>query len=218
MTSTCSAVATAESRNAGYLAGPLAGAPREDETLLARLRSGDDAAFEELVLANTGRLLAVARRLLRHEQDAREAVQDGLVSALRALPTFRGDSQVSTWLHRIVVNTALMTLRRRRRRPETSIESFLPRFEPAGHHSSPGAEWVSVERALLTEETRARVRAAIDRLPDAYRTVLLLRDIEELDTPSVAQMLGITVNTVKIRLHRARQALATLLTPVIAES
>ncbi len=216
MTQVAAVVADWKPRETGFTPGHAAGQPRADQALLARLQRGDDDAFEALVRANAGRLLAVARRLLRNDEDAREAVQDGLLSACRALPEFRGDSQLSTWLHRIVVNTALMKLRTRRRRPETSIELYLPTFSADGHRLSPEGEWLNVEHALEAKEMRAQVRAAIDRLPDAYRTVLLLRDIEEIETPRVAEMLGITVNAVKVRLHRARQALATLLRPVFA--
>ena len=103
--------------------------------------------------------------------------------------------------------------RTRSRRPEESIEELLPRFIEDGHHAEPTSDWGSATTLLEQRETRERVRSAIDRLPDSYRTVLLLRDIEELDTAEAAQLLGLTPNTVKIRLHRARQALAKLLEP-----
>jgi RNA polymerase sigma-70 factor (ECF subfamily) len=183
--------------------------------LVERLRAGDEAAFEEMVRQYSGRLLAVARRLLRRDDDAQDALQDGFVSAFRALPTFRGDCRLSTWLHRIVVNAALMKMRSRRRFPEVPIDELLPAFQADGHHVNTFRPWTDIERALAVEETRVRVRAAIDRLPPAYRTVLLLRDIEELDTEQVASILGTTTNAVKIRLHRARQALLTLLTPTL---
>ena len=124
---------------------------------------------------------------------------------------FDGDAQLATWLHRIVVNAALMKLRTRRRKPEQSIEPMLPAFAEDGHHASrPVVAWTtSAEDALLRRETRAQVRAAIAELPERYRTVLLLRDIEERSTREAADLLGITENAVKLRLHRARQALAT---------
>jgi RNA polymerase sigma-70 factor (ECF subfamily) len=184
--------------------------------LLARLRSGEEAAFEELVRTHSGRLLAVARRMLRNDEDARDAVQQAFLSAFKALPHFNGHSRLSTWLHRIVVNTALMRIRTRSRRPEESIEELLPRFLEDGHHVESWTDWgSSVDVLLQQRETRRRVREAIDRLPDSYRTVLLLRDIEELDTAEAARALGLTTNAVKIRLHRARQALAGLLSPAL---
>jgi RNA polymerase sigma-70 factor (ECF subfamily) len=189
-------------------------APDADAALLARLRRGEEAAFEELVRTHGGRLVAVARRMLRSEEDARDAVQQGFLSAFRALPSFQGESRLSTWLHRIVVNAALMKLRSRARRPEEAIEVLLPRFVEDGHHAEPVISWgASVDALLQQAETRMAVRRAIDRLPESYRTVLLLRDIEELETGEVAALLGITPNAVKIRLHRARQALARVLEP-----
>jgi RNA polymerase sigma-70 factor (ECF subfamily) len=151
--------------------------------------------------------------MLRNDEDARDAVQEGFISAFRSIQRFNGDCRLSTWLHRIVVNAALMKIRTRSRRPEESIEDMLPRFLDDGHHAEPTSEWGSASRLLEQRETRERVRGAIDRLPESYRTVLLLRDIEELDTAETARLLGLTPNTVKIRLHRARQALAKLLEP-----
>ena len=179
--------------------------------LVERLRQGDDGAFEEVVRTHSGQFLAVCRRLLGNEEDAREAVQDAFLSAFRALDRFTGQAQLSTWLYRIVVNSALMKRRSRRRHPEASIEDLLPRFDDHGHHVEPPATWQPVDDDLLRVETRELVRRMIDRLPESHRTVLLLRDIQEHDTCQTALILGITENAVKIRLHRARQALRTLL-------
>src|SRR5688572_25308024 len=98
----------------------------DEEALLARLRTGDDQAYEQMVHAFGGRMLAVALRILRNEEDARDAVQTAYLSAFRSLKGFEGGCRLSTWLHRIVVNAALMKLRSRRRRPEESIEPLLP--------------------------------------------------------------------------------------------
>jgi RNA polymerase sigma-70 factor, ECF subfamily len=186
----------------------------EDGSLLAALRAGDDAAYELLVREHSARLLAVARRILGSEEDARDALQDAFVSAFRAIHAFEGAARLSTWLHRIVVNVALMKLRSRRRKPETLIDDLLPAFQEDGHHVEAYTAWTETAETLLSRaETRQQVRAAIDRLPETYRLVLLLRDIEELDTREAAEALGVTPNAVKIRLHRARQALRTLLDP-----
>jgi RNA polymerase sigma-70 factor, ECF subfamily len=184
----------------------------EERPLLARLQAGEDDACERLVRENTGRLLAVARRYLRQEEDARDAVQEAFVAAFRSIGRFEGTSSLSTWLHRIVINCCLMKLRSGRRRPETSIEELLPAFDETGHRVlDSGRLPESADTALERDETRRRVRAAISRLPEQYRAVLLLRDIEELSTADAARMLGVSENAVKIRLHRARQALRTLL-------
>jgi RNA polymerase sigma-70 factor (ECF subfamily) len=203
-------------RAVSVAAGTTLDQPSSDASLLERLRLGDEDAFEELVRTNGGRLLAVARRLLRDDEDARDAVQQAFLSAFRALPTFHGQSLLSTWLHRIVVNAALMKLRSRARRSEESIERWLPQFLDDGHHATPLPDSLDCADVLLARrEVRLQVREAIDRLPETYRTVLLLRDIEQMDTAETAAALGLTVNAVKLRLHRARQALARLLEPVL---
>lgn len=187
----------------------------DEVELLERLRAGEEAAYEELVRANTGRLLAVARRLLPTEEDARDVVQEAFLSAFRSLPKFAGGSKLSTWLHRIAVNAALMRLRSKRRHPEESLETLLPSFLEDGHHAERYAEWSEpADRALERAEVRELVRAQVERLPDTYRTVLMLRDIEGMETEDVAATLGLTPNAVKMRLHRGRQALRTLLAPI----
>jgi len=183
----------------------------EEATLLERLRQGDEAAYELLIRTYGGRLLAVARGLLRNEEDARDVVQSAYISAFRGLETFKGTSQLSTWLHRIVVNGALMKLRTRRRKPEKSIEDLLPHFMADGHHVESFSSWAAqADQLLERKQMRQVVRAAITELPETHRAVLILRDIEDLSTEEAAAALGITANAVKIRLHRARQALATL--------
>lgn len=184
----------------------------DERGLLDALRAGHEWAFEAMIRTFGGRLLAVARRITRNEEDARDVVQSAYLSAIRSLPAFEGSCQVSTWLHRIVVNTALMKLRARRRKPEESIEVLLPVFQEDGHHAEQFSDWCApADQLLERKQTRAIVRGCIDRLPEHYRTVLVLRDIEELSTQEVAEMLTLTQTAVKVRLHRARQALSTLL-------
>jgi len=188
----------------------------DEEALLARLRAGDEDAFEELVRTYSPRLLGLARRIVGNDEDARDVIQDALLSAFRSMDRFQGDARLGTWLHRIVVNTALMKLRRRRRKPEESLEPLLPAFQSDGHFVEKFSAWDQSERAdaaLSRIETRQLIRGLIEQLPESFRTVLLLRDIEGLDTEETARLLDTTPNAVKIRLHRARQALRTLLAP-----
>lgn len=184
-----------------------------DEALLVtRLRGGDERAFEDVVRTFGGRLLAVALRFVRNNEDAQDILQSAYLSAFRALDRFEGNCQLSTWLHRIVVNTALMKLRSKKRRPEESIEDLLPAFQEDGHHVEQFSDWnIPADELLERRETCATVRACIDQLPDNYRAVLMLRDIEEQSTQQVASALSMTPTAVKVRLHRARQALSTLL-------
>jgi RNA polymerase sigma-70 factor (ECF subfamily) len=183
----------------------------EEAALLARLRAGDDAAFATLVRATTARLLAVARRMLNDEDAARDVLQNAFASAWRALPTFHGESKLSTWLHRIVVNAALMHMRTQRRRPEESLEALLPRFDDEGGWAEPPTAFPSPEEEGDRERMRESVRRCIAQLPDAQREIIVLRDIEELDTEQAARALGIRPEAAKMRLHRARMALRTLL-------
>ncbi len=184
----------------------------EDGVLLVRLRSGDDSAFEELVRDNGGRMLATARRMLRREEDANDVVQEAFLLAFRSLPAFEGRSRLSTWLHRIVVNVALMKIRSRRRRPEISIDEELPHFRADGTRmvESHDASDLDPADAFEAGSMKALMRRCMDRLPDSHRTVLVLRDIEDMSTEETAAILGIRTVAVKVRLHRARQALKTL--------
>lgn len=193
---------------------PDAATPADEAELLAGLRAGAPAAYERLVREHLPRLLVVTRRILGQEADAQDAAQDAFLSAFRAIGSFDGSSRVGTWLHRIAVNAALMKLRRRARRPEQSIDHLLPRFQDDGHQLDPPAPWEQgAEQLAQRQETRALVRRLIDQLPENYRTVLVLRDIEEVDTEETARLLGVNEGVVKTRLHRARQALRTLLDP-----
>lgn len=198
-------------------ASPVVPVEDPEGVLLAALRAGDPAAFETLVRAHGPRLLAVARRFVGSEWEAQDVVQEAFLSAFRSLDGFLGAARLGTWLHRITVNAALMRLRAHRSRPEEPIEPLLPRFLADGRLAARPREWPdSAETLAARREVRDLVRRSIDRLPDGYRAVLLLRDIEELDTAEAARLLGLTESTVKVRLHRARLALRGLLEPHLA--
>lgn len=189
--------------------------PAGDHELVTRLRAGEDAAYEIVVRDHTARLFSVTLRLLKDREEARDAVQEAFISAFRAIDKFEGGAAIGTWLHRIAVNCALMRIRSRRAKPEQPIEDLLPTFDETGHRDGASSiPWDDGGHAALESRERdAIVRRCIDQLPDSYRTVLLLRDIEELDTLETATLLGVSENAVKIRLHRARQALRGLLDP-----
>ncbi len=190
-----------------------------DAELVAALRAGSSAAYEFLVREYGGRMLVVCERLLFNREDARDAVQDAFLSAFRSLHAFDGRSQFSTWLHRIAINAALMKLRSKRRHPEHSIDDLLPVFKSDGHQENPGTQWTMAASEISEKkESQQIIRSKIESLPESYRNVLILRDIEELDTETVAVMLEVSPGAVKVRLHRARQALRALLEPIFGES
>jgi len=201
-----------QTQNAWADAAPGAVAVETPEAVLVRrLRGGEPRAYEELVREHGPRMLVVARRMMPCPQDAADAVQDAFVSAFGAIGSFAGTSSLATWLHRVTVNACLMMIRTRSRKGAASIEELLPQFDQSGHHARPVARWDGVFAQVATEETRAQVRSCIDRLPDSYRAVLVMRDIEEMDTEETAAALGTTAGNVKTRLHRARQMLRTIL-------
>jgi RNA polymerase sigma-70 factor (ECF subfamily) len=172
--------------------------------------------LEVFIRDYSGRLLAVAKRFLHRDEDAADAVQDALLSALQSRHTFDGNSTVYTWLYRIVVNVCLMKIRSRPRATTVPLDELLP-LEDHGCRRRPVSRVSEqAENRLEREELRAVVRACIDRLPDDYRTIVWLRDIEELDTNATAQLLDLSRAAVKTRLHRARQALRRLLEPALS--
>jgi RNA polymerase sigma-70 factor (ECF subfamily) len=197
-------------------AAPESDPSGDEAALIWALRRNDAAAYETLVRRFGGRMLAAARRYLPGEQDCADAVQDAFVSAFQAIDDFKGNAQLGSWLHRIVINACLMKVRSRSRRHEVSIEGLLPTFDASGHHAQAVPRWAQPpQEQLESDESRALVRRHIEMLPDDYRTVLLLRDIEEFSTEEAAVALQITPGAVKTRLHRARQALRTLLEPLV---
>jgi RNA polymerase sigma-70 factor, ECF subfamily len=186
--------------------------PDAEARLLAALRAGEPRAFELLVREHGPRMRAAIVRLRGPVADVDDALQDAFLAAFRGLAGFEGRSRLSTWLHRIAVNAALMRARARRDEPAEDLEGLLPQFSPHGAFIGGQRRWAEApEVELQREELRAGVRAAIDRLPENYRIPLVLRDIEGLSHAEIAEGLGTSVNAAKIRVHRARQALKTLL-------
>src|SRR5262249_48939308 len=186
----------------------------DEAALLARMQAGDGDAFEACVRTYCSQMLLVARRILRNEEDANDAVQDAFLSSFKGISQFKGQSRLRTWLNRIVVNAALGRLRSRERHPERSIEDLLPHFGDGEHQIDPPVPWQATpETTVQDQETRALVQRCISQLPETYRIVLLLRDIEGLATEETAQILGTSPAVVKKRLHRDGQALRSLVGP-----
>ena len=137
------------------------GAVIDEQALLTALRAGHEWAFETMVRLYGGRLLWVARRFTRNDADAQDVLQSAYLSAFRALKDFEGACQLSTWLHRIVVNTALMKLRSRRRKPEESIDALLPAFQEDGHHVEQFSEWSTPADQLKSERKLVRPSGSV---------------------------------------------------------
>lgn len=176
------------------------GFPETDAALVERVRAGDHSAFGELARRYQSRVYRLAMRFTKSPDQALEVLQETFLNVFRKLDGFRGDSAFSSWLYRITVNTALMHLRKERAgAPEIPIEELAPAIGPMSNDWSARAD-----STTLQEEARALIRKAVGELPEKYRTVFLLRDVEDLSTEEVAEILELSVPTVKTRLHRAR--------------
>ena len=166
-----------------------------DEELVRRFVDGDRDAFSDLVERHQSRVYNIAFRMLGGREEALDAAQDVFLTCLRKLHGFRGQSAFTTWLHRVTVNVCLDTIRRRR--PEQPSGDELPEM-PVADPSDSAAQAVDVQRALLA-------------VPEEFRTVLVLHDVQGQPYETIAEILGAPVGTVKSRLHRGRVALGRAL-------
>jgi len=186
-----------------------------DEDLVRRSQGGDTRAFDELVRRYRDKVYRLSFKILRHEEDAAEALQDAFLSAYRGIKSFKVESTFSTWLYRIATNASLMKYRKRRE-GHVSLEQSQNTDENAEMLQIP--DWSTQPlKELLDSETREVMDEGIQRLPEELRTVFILRDIEDLSNAEVAQILDLTVAAVKSRLHRARIALRDRLTRYFAD-
>jgi RNA polymerase sigma-70 factor (ECF subfamily) len=186
--------------------------------LLRQLRAGDRQATERFVREHTGWMLALAQRYVKDGALAEDCVQEAFLQAFRGIREFEGRSAVKSWLFRIVVNAALMRLRARRGAGEQCLDDVLAQVEHGG--SRPDLVWTEVatpQEILQRKEARELVVAKLMQLPEGYRIVLLLRDIEGSSTEETARIMGLTEGAVKVRLHRARAAFKVLVEPVLRQ-
>ena len=192
-----------------------------DLMLVERLRAADAAALEELMERYAPRVYRLAHGITRNQADAEEVVQDVFLTLFRKIDTFEGRAALGTWIYRIAANTALIKRRGKRFQMEVALEEQFPTFLDDGHRAGDRA-WVLLdwsrtpEEELLSMESRRALNRALDALPDHYRAVLVLRDIEGLSTEDTAEALGESVASVKMRLHRARMALREQMTRALA--
>lgn len=179
--------------------------PLEDQLLVERSKKGDRDAFEHLVQLYENKVYTIAYRLMGNHADAADLAQESFIKIYQALPNFRGDSSFSTWIYHITVNVCRDELRKRQRRPTVSLD------EPTGDGNNNTYEIRSTapgpEEMLDRSETQAMIQQCLDNLSDDYRTILVMREIQELAYEEIAEILGCSLGTVKSRLSRARQAL-----------
>lgn len=170
-----------------------------EEELVERARRGDRAAMNRLYEAHAGRVYSVVRRLAGEDALAEDLAQDAWIRAFRKLDLFRGESSFGTWMYRLATNTALNRLRRRNRRPDVEREGDLGRSNPT-----------PVDEAVINQRVLSE---ALDRLPDGYRRVLVLHDVEGFTHAEIGEMLGIAPGTSKSQLHKARARMREMIEP-----
>ena len=174
--------------------------------------------MEEVFRDYAPRIYHLAWRMLGNEADAEDVTQDVLLQLVRKLDTFRGESAFPTWLHRITVNAALAHRRKRASREGHRVRDPLDSFLEDGTHASPIRNWsVPPEQEVLDRETRGLIEKAIAELPEIYRDVYVLADVEGLSNAEIGEMLGLSVPAVKSRLHRARLLMRNALAPHFEE-
>jgi len=193
------------------------GEPAPDSQVVTSLQNGEVKAVESFVRANIAWMVRTAERILKDRALAEDCVQIAFVKIFASIDGFRGSGGLKGWIRKIVINEALGSLRKLNRLREQSIDDLLPTFD--GYGCRVEDRWPlrdTPESLLASSQISGQVLAAINELPDIFRVVLLLRDIEEYSTSEVASMLDLEEGNVKVRLHRARAALKTLLEPVFA--
>jgi len=192
-----------------------------DCELLASLRRGEADALKTVAERHGPAIYRVAFGITRNQADAEEVLQDVLLTLARRSASFEGRSALGSWIYRIATNAALNKRRGKRSELETPLEDFLPTFGADGHRAGDRtyllADWSqNPEEELLSGERRRVLERAIDRLPEHYRVVLVLRDVDDLSNEEVAALLAESVSSVKSRLHRARMVLREQLTQALA--
>jgi RNA polymerase sigma-70 factor (ECF subfamily) len=174
---------------------------------------------EQVFRDYAGRVFHLARRMLGSDQDAEDVTQDVLLQVVRKLDSFRGESSFTTWLHRVTVNAALAHRRKKALREEHHVRDPLENFLDNGAHGAPVSEWsVNPEEQAIDEETQRLIEEAIARLPESYRDIFVLADVEQLPNAEIASILGLSVSAVKNRLHRARLLMRNALAPHFEET
>jgi RNA polymerase sigma-70 factor, ECF subfamily len=177
--------------------------PPSDEEVVERVLEGETTMFEIVMRRHNQRLYRVARSILRNDSEAEDVMQDAYVRAYEHLAQFAGRAKFATWLTRIAVHEALARQRRGKRYQETEPMSELE-GDPMDRFAS---LTLNPEQQASNSELRRLLEEAVERLPDAYRTIFVLRDVEEMSTADAAEALEITEENAKVRLHRARALL-----------
>lgn len=178
------------------------GVKKSDLDLVKEIREGNQDSFEELLSRYNNKVYSLATRLTRNPEDAEEVLQDVFVTVHRKLASFEGKSSFSSWLYRVTANAAFMKLRKRRQHQSVSLEDLLQ--QPQLISALRTSENTYVDAQSIRNEMLVALENAISKLPDEYRPVFILRDVDGLTSKEVGKILDLTVPAVKSRLHRSR--------------
>lgn len=177
----------------------------EDAPLVQRAKAGDGDAFEALVKKHHDSVYRLALTMTKNGGDAEEVKQETFLKVYNKLGSFRGDSKFSSWLYRVTANFALMRLRKQRRQPTALLDDLLPQFQETGENERPPSDWSErADRQIENKELGQKIDGAIQQLPEKYRIILVMRDVEGLSNEEISQALGLSVPAVKSILHRSR--------------
>ncbi len=174
-----------------------------DTVLIEQFTKGCQASFEELISRYETKVHNLAMRLTRNAEDAEEVLQDVFVTVYRKIEGFEGKAKFSSWLYRITVNAAFMKLRKRKQDQSVSLDDMLPHLQNKAV-TQKNAFGAHSDSLAINNEIRTSLEAAINRLPEDYRAVFILRDIDGLSNKEVGEILGLSIPAVKSRLHRSR--------------
>lgn len=173
-----------------------------DTELITKFQTGDQESYVELISRYTEKVFNLALRLTRSQEDAEEVLQDVFLTVYRKIDKFEGKAAFSSWLYRITVNTAFMSLRKRKQHPTVSMEEINPMVKESWTGNS--SEQSDVNYLSTRHQLREVVEGAISKLPEEYRAIFLLRDVDGLSNQEVGEILQLSVPAVKSRLHRSR--------------
>jgi RNA polymerase sigma-70 factor (ECF subfamily) len=175
---------------------------QSDESLVELVINGDKAAFDELMQRYQSKAYRLVRGILRDHQDTEEVLQEIFLKIFQKLDTFRGEASFSSWLYRVALNTAFMKLREKKRPARIPLDNVIAEIEEL---EATGAEWPSApDQEIVTEEVMKIITEAMEKMPEDFRVILILRDIEGFSNEEVGELLNLSVPAVKSRVHRAR--------------
>ena len=186
--------------------------PDDDTELIKGLCNGDQVFCKKLIEDYWGELHFLALRLLADEAIAKDCTQEAFIKAITKIKSFKGLGSFKSWLHQIVVNEALIELRKKTARKEESLDELMLDFDETGHYvECYQGQLVDIDALQESIEVKQQIKKSIDKLPDKFRVILILRDYEGYSTKEVAERMGMSEQNVKVRLHRARLAMRNLL-------